>query len=638
MDTITELAVVGIDIGQTYTGVAICATDLTQPDQEINPAALIKWPGTEGKKAPTTTDKVPTRIAYMAGDVRIPGWGYACPERRELVDGMKVQSLFKFLMNQENLDQVNQDRPPIQQQSMANIHMWYTDFLTKLYEHIIQYLANPPFATRPWNIVRGTTRVEFLFSLPTSWEGNDTLIAVFETIIKNAGFGAMINCSAKVGLIEGVASAVYTVRTLKHDFKVGDIFLVCDAGGATSDLCALRVLNIDRKTVELETILKSACERLQIICVPFFQTTNSALLIAIFAGSGQIDTAFASLFQQKLGDLMEKRPDLFENYVISEYAAEDVAQGNFQDIKMQWGDNSTSLLRFTSYKVPGRHKDLHGKIQEPYVRFLRGEIDSIFDDQIDQIIAELDKRLDCLVGIDPLLTVSGLILAGGLGSSEYLQSRIRTHYEPRGIKVLVDPEPKELPLSVCKGLVYDRMQRVLHGTSVFRVRRCRASYGLLCDVIYNKAEHKDRKYFINEVDGRKYVRDQIQWFVKKDDKITEGKPIIRDRSRKTTSGNPDMTWTDKIVMSRYKPDCLPHYLGQGDSHALGEVRSTAEPDTLSVKRKYSLGRKFLQGEYQVWIYLDGNNLTVETKVGDERTGLFSLPQVPLEFTQETPAV
>jgi hypothetical protein len=38
---------------------------------------------------------------------------------------------------------------------------------------------------------------------------------------------------------------------------------------------------------------------------------------------------------------------------------------------------------------------------------------------------------------------SGLVLSGGLGSSEYVQSRFRTCYDPRGIPILVDKAPEE---------------------------------------------------------------------------------------------------------------------------------------------------------------------------------------------------
>jgi hypothetical protein len=38
---------------------------------------------------------------------------------------------------------------------------------------------------------------------------------------------------------------------------------------------------------------------------------------------------------------------------------------------------------------------------------------------------------------------SGLVLSGGLGSSEYVQSRFTTCYDPRGIPILVDKAPEE---------------------------------------------------------------------------------------------------------------------------------------------------------------------------------------------------
>jgi len=42
---------------------------------------------------------------------------------------------------------------------------------------------------------------------------------------------------------------------------------------------------------------------------------------------------------------------------------------------------------------------------------------------------------------------SYLVLAGGLGSSEYVQTEITKHYKDRNIKVLYAKEPKELYVS-----------------------------------------------------------------------------------------------------------------------------------------------------------------------------------------------
>jgi hypothetical protein len=89
----------------------------------------------------------------------------------------------------------------------------------------------------------------------------------------------------------------------------------------------------------------------------------------------------------------------------------------------------------------------------------------MFDNQVDKITDEIDKILEHLEQMQPELKVvsillllqlfsprkealiasqqSGLVLSGGLGSSEYVQSKFTTCYDPRGIPILVDKAPEE---------------------------------------------------------------------------------------------------------------------------------------------------------------------------------------------------
>jgi hypothetical protein len=186
--------------------------------------------------------------------------------------------------------------------------------------------------------------------------------------------------------------------------------------------------------------------------------------------------------------------------------------------------------------------------------------------------------------------------------------------------------------------VLDRVQRLLHGTSVLRTRRCRASYGILCHEIYNKIEHKGQEIYTNPANGRKYVTGHIRWFIKKGEEIAEDatKPTIRlEHTRIATLGNPDTTWEDIIVTSRYSPDCLPKFYGQGDSRTVCTIRSNAHPNTLTSKRKYlALGRRFLYGKYEICGFAEQANLRFETRVNGLRVGEGQTPQVPWEYTQD----
>ena len=235
-DRPSEHIIVGVDIGYTCTGkhvhiatyyqilthvalalgVAICSTD-RHPNEPICPIPIQKWPGgdTAGTKV---TNKVPTRVTYKAGDLRARSWGFACPSPKQLSPNMTVSELFKFLLDKKVLDEVNKRKAEDDQESMENIKKWFTDFLGKLHDHILLYLGDTA-----WSVDWHSTKFEYIFSLPTSWELNDELVEDFREIVEQAGFGTEPNSSVTIELTEGVASAVYTAKSVDHNFNVSKV-------------------------------------------------------------------------------------------------------------------------------------------------------------------------------------------------------------------------------------------------------------------------------------------------------------------------------------------------------------------------------------------------------------------------------
>lgn len=63
----------------------------------------------------------------------------------------------------------------------------------------------------------------------------------------------------------------------------------------------------------------------------------------------------------------------------------------------------------------------------------------------------------------------------------------------------------------------DRIQTISRGNRIFKERCCRVSYGVRCREEYqpdtNKA-HVGQTVVLDPRDGKKYVENQIDWFVK----------------------------------------------------------------------------------------------------------------------------
>ena len=85
-------------------------------------------------------------------------------------------------------------------------------------------------------------------STPTTWK-SPNLIAILEQAIKDAGFGKRSSHHhVNISLTEAEAAAVYAS---KQHYEQGDVFLVCDAGGGTTDLNILKMASATYGQTEL---------------------------------------------------------------------------------------------------------------------------------------------------------------------------------------------------------------------------------------------------------------------------------------------------------------------------------------------------------------------------------------------------
>jgi hypothetical protein len=138
---------------------------------------------------------------------------------------------------------------------------------------------------------------------------------------------------------------------------------------------------------------------------------------------------------------------------------------------------------------------------------------------IEGIIRKIDEQLNWIKKIGEDQQVQYLILSGGLGSSEYVRTRLTERYvysrHSNGLRlqIVTSAEPQ---LAVAKGLVEDRRQKLQRGRSVIATRVARASYGVLCMKEYNPSIHilEDMKPDVFHP-KKKWVLNQIDWLIKK---------------------------------------------------------------------------------------------------------------------------
>lgn len=459
--------VVGIDFGMTSTGVAYSSA----PDWP-RPETIQNWPGNfRGSIA----DKVDTKIAYNANG-NIAGWGFAIDETDNTLE--TIEEYFKLYLDPDFINTVN-EAP-----SLDQVRAWFVDYLGCLFKTINRYLNDviPRYSSR---------RVEFKFSVPTTWK-NPAMIAETEQLIRTAGFGNNSLHTAEISLTEAEAAAVYAAQ---QKYEAGQIILVCDAGGGTSDINILKVINSGIGITEL---------------APLQHVEGRAI------GSTLIDFHVESLIAERLKPIEAQLAEpvlMVANRMIKEGS-------RFENFKCNLGDDVMDLptLRLSIPGIPG------GLTVRPYIEnsqiiLFKQEIERIFDVQTEKLCDLIDQQLDQLTDSRPSAVITYLILSGGFGSSPYLQSRLRSRYAlgnnhracVRDLQILRVPKPQ---LAVCHGLVLDRVQYLKENRVVYSERICRNSYGVVYRVEYDPSKHLGEPVTYDVRDRKTYVLNQIDWFIR----------------------------------------------------------------------------------------------------------------------------
>jgi hypothetical protein len=465
----TPDCIVGVDFGMTSTGVAYSYG----PEWQV-PETIRQWPEATGTGF---ADKVATAISYDVLTDRVEAWGFAVDPDQ---DNCKVEQLFKLWLDPDHRDRFGAG-PGLEQ-----ARRWFTDYLACIYTHINEHLTEviPKWQTR---------HVEFVFSVPATWK-DPAMIAFTERLIRDAGFGTRNRHLVEISLTDAEAAGVYVA---KQGYEKDDVFLICDAGGGTTDVNILKVSESHLGQVELE---------------PLAHVEGRPI------GSTNIDAG--------VQNLITKRLELIRQHLSSEpraIAERMTRTRKFDDFKCSFASEASDAPKL-SLHVPGLqtgHDFMQAHIEDSKMIITKEELQKVFNKQIEQIFRLVDEELKNLRTSHKGETVSYLILSGGLGSSPYVQKELRMRYEmgtgsyanAPDLKVLmIAPKPH---LAVVHGLVMDRVQRIREERLIYKERYCRNSYGIVTRQVYSPKRHQGERTMRDPRDRKLWVINQIDWFIKK---------------------------------------------------------------------------------------------------------------------------
>jgi hypothetical protein len=295
-----------------------------------DPKTIQHWPG---KLRHEICNKVATDIAYDIHTGEQSSWGFLCNSEDD-ADRYEVNSLFKLC-----LDPNHKDPTPVPL-TIEDAKRWYLDYMRCLYDYVLTYLRDsiPHFSSKRVECVttiskiRRITRADvshysFVFSIPVTWKKDPAMLAQIELLLHTAGFGSRPNETMSISLTEAEAAAI---SAAKGSMRKGDVFLIVDAGGGTTDLNVLRVEATGRAKFEL---------------LPLSWTEGSVV------GSTIIDYKIRTLIKGRLELVQEHVPGDIED------TARQMMQDSFESFKCSFGSSGMDVPRL-NLSIPGMENGL----------------------------------------------------------------------------------------------------------------------------------------------------------------------------------------------------------------------------------------------------------------------------------------
>ncbi|KUI73911.1 hypothetical protein VM1G_09601 [Cytospora mali] len=505
---VNDILVVGIDFGTSYSSVAwASASEFSKGQVNI----VTVWPEGHGEQW-----KVPTELCYEEDGIN-PTWGYQIP-----ADADPVRCLKLLLLKDEDLEEdvrnsewLVRGRRMMKENGKTAVDL-VADYLRALWQHVIGTITR----------ARGSSAVESLsfhvvITVPAIWKG------YARQAMKNAARKAGIldwGPEGKTSLSfapEPEAAALATLTEQGGRIKQGDVYVVCDAGGGTVDLISYKITRA--QPISMEEAVMGA----------------GGLCGGIF-----IDENFELICKKRLGMNWNR---------LSKAGIKDIMKGEWE-----YGIKSTidpgNVNKEYIVKLPpeafrsqgggesSRLSSLDDTSREPIIKagrihFKKSHIEKAFTDVFSQIEELIDGQVK--KAKQQGMTVTGIILVGGLGGSPFLYEHLKSSHKWSGTTVLQVGGMKSRA-AICRGAVFKGFVDGLNATEDMPYQLeieapiavmstiARASYGIKFNDYWDEGVHRVSKKFYDAHEGRWLALDQMKWYMRK-----ASQPLLGDKISKT---------------------------------------------------------------------------------------------------------
>ncbi|KAK3343599.1 hypothetical protein B0T25DRAFT_302302 [Lasiosphaeria hispida] len=468
--SITERKIiVGIDFGTTYSGVAWAETQ--RPDRRV---AITSWPISKIAREGESSDKVPTRLRYNGDNTE---WGFSIPIT---APADQIIEWFKLDLD-PSLESMGSAVANAAARGGRGVDQLVTDYMSALGDHLMYTLRE-----KLGEGVVKSTPLEFIVTVPAIWSD----LAKDKTKQACQLANGLSATKVPIHLIsEPEAAAIYALHGLDpHGLKIGDSFVICDAGGGTVDLISYTITNLK----------------------PILEVQEATPGTGALCGSTFLNMRFGKFLKAKLG-----REEGFDDEVLAE------AMERFEKIvKRQF---TMSAPPDESYIIPvgGLANNRELGISRGRYALKASDLQTIFEPVVQEVIKLVRDQIT-----SSKVPIRAVLLVGGFGASNYLKERLRNAVD-RNIQIM---QPPNAWLAVVHGAVMKGLaQSAPDKLTLVKVqnRKARKHYGTEWRTRYDEKTHshlRDKRHWCG-LDGCWKVY-TMEWFIKKGDSVSENEPFF----------------------------------------------------------------------------------------------------------------
>ncbi|KAH7081489.1 hypothetical protein BKA63DRAFT_462626 [Paraphoma chrysanthemicola] len=461
--------VVGIDFGTTYSGVSWAVNGGNKKIRVIN-----DWPNPVSTVA--TSDKVPTKISY-GEDGKPHHWGYMVDFKEDCF------RWFKLMLDPKNRIGRGSEAVLTSMKLLAKLNKTVEDVAADYLRLVWQYTKDDiqKYRGDDWESIY---TVKAVLTVPAIWSpgAKDRT----ERIAKKAGLPDNITLVS-----EPEAAALAVLREKSEEdkpLKVGDCFVVCDAGGGTVDLISYKICALGPLQIE-----------------------ECAVGDGDLCGSVYLDQAFEKYIRTVVGE---------EQWMSVKDKAKKKMMGEFElSIKRCYaGDNQQY-----SVDLQGVDDNPQEGIDDETIGLKPSVLKTIFDHVIGKILRLVEKQIDEV--LDRGSQVKSILLVGGFGTNRYMHQQLKEAHHSSGTQVLQNNGAWS---SICRGATIwglENSGKVHTAKKTVVSRIARYSYGVTFATIYDESKGHLPQDRWRDTRGTWRAINQMGWLLEKGDKIEEGKML-----------------------------------------------------------------------------------------------------------------